>query len=47
MEVKIFHQLTLDVDPGGGVQPLSLAHGAVPDRAPVAGPVIFLQLDGG
>ena len=34
--------LTFDVKPGGGLQPLSLAHGSVPDRTAVAGAVVLL-----
>ena len=37
--------LTFDVEPGGGLQPLSLAHGPVPHCAPVAGAVLLLTGD--
>ena len=39
--------LTFDVKPGGGLQPLSLAHGSVPHSAPVARAVVLLARQDG
>ena len=35
------------MQPGGGLQPLPLAHGSVPDSTPVAGPVLLLAREDG
>ena len=39
--------LTLDVEPGPGLQSLPLAHGSVPDGAPEAGAVLLLAREDG
>ena len=47
MEENNSRMLTFDVKPGGGLQPLSLAHGSVPDSAPVARAVVLLARQDG
>ena len=47
MEENNSRMLTFDMKPGGGLQPLSLAHGSVPDSAPVARAVVLLARQDG